>query len=211
MPSIDGRRLPAFASELQAWNNAQDAPGNTSPDRFSTPHFKLGMHMTSTVTLGGNPFNVNGQFPRKGQTAPAFSLVGKDLADVTLASFAGQRKVLNIFPSVDTPTCATSVRQFNARASALTNTVVLCISADLPFALGRFCGAEGLDKVVTLSTMRCRDFLEAYGVALANGPLAGLAARAVLVLDADNRVLHSQLVAEIKDEPDYDGAIAALA
>ena len=167
--------------------------------------------MTSTVTLGGNPFQVNGDFPQNGQAAPAFTLVGKDLSDVSLSSFAGQRKVLNIFPSVDTPTCATSVRKFNERASALANTVVLCVSADLPFALSRFCGAEGLDSVVTLSTMRGRAFLEDYGVALSNGPLAGLAARAVVVLDGSDRVLHSQLVAEIKDEPDYEAAIQALA
>ena len=166
--------------------------------------------MTSTVTLGGNPFQVDGSFPQKGQAAPAFTLVGKDLADVALSSFAGQRKVLNIFPSVDTPTCATSVRKFNEKASGLENTVVLCISADLPFALSRFCGAEGLDKVVTLSTMRGRDFLESYGVALSNGPLAGLAARAVLVLDADDQVLHSQLVGEIKNKPDYEAALQAL-
>ena len=136
--------------------------------------------MTNTVTLGGRPFQVNGNFPQKGEVAAAFTLVGKDLADVSLSSFAGQRKILNIFPSIDTPTCATSVRKFNERASALSNTVVLCISADLPFAQSRFCGAEGLDKVLTLSCMRGRDFLEAYGVALSNGPLAGLAARAVL-------------------------------
>ncbi|MBL8394452.1 MAG: thiol peroxidase [Candidatus Accumulibacter sp.] len=166
--------------------------------------------MTSTVTLGGNPFQVNGSFPQKGQVAPAFSLVGKDLADVTLSSLGGQRKVLNIFPSVDTPTCAASVRRFNQQASGLVNTVVLCISADLPFAQNRFCGAEGLDKVVTLSTMRGRQFLEDYGVALSNGPLAGLAARAVVVLDAENRVLHGQLVGEIKNEPDYEAALQAL-
>lgn len=167
--------------------------------------------MTNTVTLGGKPFQVSGGFPQPGQSAPDFTLVGKDLADVSLRSFAGQRKVLNIFPSIDTPTCATSVRKFNERAAALTNTVVLCISADLPFAQSRFCGAEGLDRVVMLSTMRGRDFLEAYGVALSSGPLAGLAARAVLVLDGDDTVVHSQLVAEIKDEPDYDAALQALA
>ena len=140
----------------------------------------------------------------------SFTLVGKDLSDVTLAGFAGQRKILNIFPSIDTPTCATSVRKFNEQANTLANTVILCISADLPFAQTRFCGAEGLDRVVTLSTMRGREFLEAYGVALSEGPLAGLAARAVIVLDADNKVLHSQLVAEIKDEPDYQAALAAV-
>jgi thiol peroxidase len=167
--------------------------------------------MTSTVTLAGNPFQVDGNFPQNGDLAPAFTLVGKDLADVTLGSFAAQRKVLNIFPSIDTPTCATSVRKFNQQASELANTVVLCISADLPFAQSRFCAAEGLDKVVTLSTMRGREFLENYGVALRNGPLAGLAARAVIVLDAEDRVLHSQLVAEIKNEPDYAAALQALA
>lgn len=167
--------------------------------------------MASTVTLGGNPFQVDGNLPQKGQTAPAFSLVGKDLADVTLASLAGKRKVLNIFPSIDTPTCATSVRKFNQSANDLANTVVLCISADLPFAQGRFCGAEGLANVVTLSTMRGSDFLKTYGVAMANGPLAGVSARAVVVLDENDKVLHSELVAEIKDEPDYDAALKALA
>ncbi len=167
--------------------------------------------MTGTVTLAGKPFQLRGSFPQKGQTAPAFVLVGKNLADVPLSSFAGQNKVLNIFPSIDTPTCATSVRKFNQKASELPNTVVLCISADLPFAQSRFCGAEGLDNVITLSTMRAHDFLETYGVALSNGPLAGLAARAVVVLDGNDRVLHSQLVAEIKDEPDYDAALQALA
>jgi len=127
--------------------------------------------MSNTVNLGGNPVNVAGNFPQKGQSAPAFSLVGKDLADVTLASLVGKRKILNIFPSIDTPTCATSVRQFNQKANDLPNTVVLCISADLPFAQSRFCGAEGLNNVVTLSTMRGRDFLNAYGVDLTSDPL----------------------------------------
>jgi len=165
----------------------------------------------ATVTLRGNPVRVDGTLPAPGQTAPAFSLVNGQLADVTLASLGGQRKILNIFPSVDTPTCATSVRKFNAQASGLDNAVVLCISADLPFAQARFCGAEGLDKVINLSTLRGREFLRDYGVAIADGPLAGLAARAVVVLDADNQVLHSELVAEIGSEPDYDAALAALA
>lgn len=166
--------------------------------------------MANTVTLGGNPLAVTGSFPQQGQQAPAFSLVGKDLADVALASFSGKRKVLNIFPSIDTPTCATSVRKFNQTASQLANTVVLCISADLPFAQSRFCGAEGLNNVVTLSTMRGREFLEAYGVALSSGPLAGVAARAVIVLDEKDRVLYSELVAEIKNEPNYDAALKSL-
>jgi thiol peroxidase len=166
--------------------------------------------MTSTVTLGGNPVEVAGNFPQKGQHAPAFLLVAKDLANVTLESFAGKRKILNIFPSIDTPTCATSVRQFNQKANDKPNTVVLCISADLPFAQSRFCGAEGLNNVITLSTMRGREFLDAYGVALKTGPLAGIAARAVVVLDEKNVVLHSQMVAEIKNEPDYAAALTAL-
>ena len=167
--------------------------------------------MANTVTLGGNPVQVDGLFPQPGQKAPPFTLVGKDLADVPLTHFAGRRKVLNIFPSVDTPVCAGSVRRFNQAAGQLENTVVLCISADLPFAQNRFCGAEGLENVVTLSTLRGRDFLKAYGVALASGPLAGLAARAVVVLDENNQVLHSELVPEIKQEPDYEAALRALA
>lgn len=167
--------------------------------------------MSSTVSLAGNPVTVGGNFLKKGQTAPEFKLVGKDLTDASLSSYGQQRKILNIFPSIDTPTCATSVRKFNKTANELDNTVVLCISADLPFAQARFCGAEGLDKVVTLSTLRGREFLEHYGVALQSGPLAGLAARAVVVLDRDNKVIHSELVSEIKSEPNYEAALAALA
>jgi thiol peroxidase len=166
--------------------------------------------MANTVTLGGNPIQVEGQFPQAGQQAPAFTLVGKDLSDVSLASLAGKRKILNIFPSIDTPTCATSVRKFNQSASKLPNTVVLCISADLPFAQSRFCGAEGLDNVQTLSTMRGRDFTTNYGVAISSGPLAGVTARAVVVLDANDKVLHSELVPEIKSEPNYEAALKAL-
>ena len=165
----------------------------------------------ASVTLGGNPVAINGQFPEIGSTAPAFSLVAKDLSELTLASLAGQRKVLNIFPSIDTPTCATSVRRFNEAASSVANTVVLCISADLPFAQNRFCGAEGLDKVITLSTMRGREFLAQYGVEIAGGVLAGVAARAVVVLDENDQVMHSELVAEIKEEPNYEAALTALA
>ncbi len=167
--------------------------------------------MASTVTLGGSPVQITGNFPQKGQIAPSFSLVGNDLADVPLLKFDGQRKVLNIFPSIDTPTCATSVRTFNKRASELANTVVLCISVDLPFAQKRFCGAEGLNNVITLSTMRGKEFLHDYGVEIASGPLTGVAARAVVVLDENNKVLHSELVPEIKNEPDYEAAIKALA
>ncbi len=163
------------------------------------------------VTLRGAPIQVAGDFPQAGQQAKALRLVGTDLADVELSAFAGKRKVLNVFPSVDTPICATSVRKFNAQASGLSNTVVLCISADLPFAQKRFCGAEGLENVVSLSTMRGAQFLEDYGVAIASGPLAGVAARAVIVLDEQDRVLYSELVGEIGTEPNYEAAIASLA
>ncbi|MFE3450542.1 thiol peroxidase [Nonomuraea sp. NPDC059194] len=165
----------------------------------------------SDVTFKGNPITVGGTFPQPGDAAPAFSLVGKDLSDVTLAAFGGKTKVLNIFPSVDTGVCAASVRRFNEVAAQHPEVAVVCVSADLPFAQGRFCGAEGLDNVVTLSLMRGREFLTAYGVAQESGPLAGLAARAVVVLDADNKVVYSELVPEITQEPDYEGALKALA
>src|SRR5512147_2644166 len=135
----------------------------------------------ATVTLKGSPIDVAGSFPQKGQKAPAFTLVAKDLKDVSLAEYAGKRKVLNIVPSLDTAVCATSTRKFNEKAGRLADTVVLVISADLPFASSRFCAAEGLTNVVTLSTMRGRDFLRAYGVDITSGPLAGVAARAVVV------------------------------
>ncbi|MFD1936372.1 thiol peroxidase [Nonomuraea mangrovi] len=165
----------------------------------------------SDVTFKGNPITVGGTFPQPGDAAPAFSLVGKDLSDVTLAAFGDKTKVLNIFPSIDTGTCAASVRRFNELAAQHPEVAVLCVSADLPFAQSRFCGAEGLDNVVTLSLMRGREFLTAYGVAQESGPLAGLAARAVVVLDGDNNVVYSELVPEITQEPDYEGALKALA
>lgn len=165
----------------------------------------------ATVTLAGNAVSVGGEFPKQGDLAKEFSLVSKDLADVSLATYAGKRKVLNIFPSVDTPVCANSVRHFNEDASKLENTVVLCISADLPFAQARFCGAEGLENVVTLSTLRGGEFKAAYGVDITDGVLAGLTARAVVVLDESNTVLHAELVSEITTEPDYAAALKALA
>lgn len=164
----------------------------------------------ATVTLGGNPITVAGHFPKVGDIAPEFSLTGKDLKDVGLKDFAGKRKVLNIVPSLDTPVCAKSTRIFNEKAAALANTVVLVISADLPFAMTRFCSTEGLSNVVTLSTVRGRDFHTKYGVDITDGPLKGLTARAVVVLDENNKVLHSELVPEIKQEPNYDAALAAL-
>lgn len=164
----------------------------------------------SKVTLGGNPIEVSGQLPKVGDKAPAFSLTGADLGDVGLEAFAGKRKVLNIVPSLDTPTCATSTRKFNTEAANLANTVVLVVSADLPFAAKRFCETEGLKNVHTLSNFRSPKFSSDYGVAITSGPLNGLTARAVVVVDASDKVVHAQLVPEIKDEPDYAAALAAL-
>lgn len=166
--------------------------------------------MTQTVKLQGNDVLVYGALLRAGEKAVPFKLVANDLSDVQLTKFAGKRKILNIFPSVDTGVCAASVRKFNETAAKLSNTVVLCISADLPFAQSRFCGAEGLSNVVTLSTLRAPQFLADYGVAISAGPLAGLAARAVVVIDENDQVVYSQLVNEITEEPDYDAALAAL-
>lgn len=164
----------------------------------------------AAVTLKGNPVTVAGNLPKKGAAAPDFNLTGKDLGDVSLKAYAGKRKVLNIVPSLDTPTCAQSTRVFNQKASGMNNTVVLVISADLPFAMSRFCSAEGLNNVVTLSTFRGRDFHGKYGVDVADGPLKGLTARAVVVLDENNKVMHSELVPEIANEPNYEGALSAL-
>ncbi|MDO9054796.1 MAG: thiol peroxidase [Gallionella sp.] len=162
------------------------------------------------VTLDGAPLTLYGTFPSVGQIAPEFTLVDKELKNVTLQSFAGKRKVLNIVPSLDTAVCATSTRRFNEAAGTLDNTVVLVISADLPFAMSRFCVAEGLENVIPLSLMRGRDFMRNYGVKIADTVLAGLTARAVLVLDENNRILHAELVDDITHEPDYAAALAAL-
>jgi thiol peroxidase len=164
----------------------------------------------SSVKFKGNPIRVDGSFPKVGEQAPGFKLVAGDLSEKSLSDFAGKRKVLNIFPSIDTGVCAASVRHFNKDAAGLENAVELCISADLPFAQARFCGAEGIQNVTMLSTMRGREFLKDYGVAMTDGPLAGLAARAVLVLDEHDKVMHAQLVDEIGHEPDYDAALKAL-
>lgn len=159
--------------------------------------------------LGGNPVHTSGELPTVGSVAPAFELVGPDLSTIE-GGASGTRTVLNIFPSIDTPTCATSVRRFNELAAQLEDTEVICVSADLPFAASRFCGAEGIDGVRTGSTFRGSSFPRDYGVQLVDGALAGLLARAVVVLDGDGTVLHSQLVPEIADEPDYHAALAAL-
>lgn len=161
------------------------------------------------ITLDGTPVHTQGSLPAVGTKAPEFTLVGNDLSPITLADFAGSRLILNIFPSVDTGICATSVRTFNERAAGLENTKVLCISRDLPFAQARFCGAEGIENVTVASDFRTT-FGETYGVTMINGPLEGLLARAVVVLDEKGNVIHSQLVPEIKQEPDYEGAISAL-
>ena len=163
----------------------------------------------ATVTLKGNPVHTSGEFPAVGSKAPDFKLTTADLADVTLASYAGKRKVLNIVPSLDTAVCATSTRKFNAAASDLPGTVVLVVSTDLPFAQKRFCSTEGLANVVPLSLMHSRSFAEDYGVLITDGPLAGVLARAVVVLDASDRVVHRELVPEIAQEPNYDAALKA--
>lgn len=164
----------------------------------------------SIVSLGGNPAHTSGELPAVGTDAPSFSLVKGDLSLISNTDLTGKKVVLNIFPSVDTPTCATSVRKFNAAASTLENTVVVCISADLPFAQGRFCGAEGLTNVVTASSFRSPAFGTDYGVTMTDTVLQGLLARAVVVLDESGKVVHTELVAEIAHEPNYDAALEAL-
>jgi thioredoxin-dependent peroxiredoxin len=164
----------------------------------------------ATITFKGNPIETHGNLPHKGAQAPDFTLVKADLSEVSLKNYAGKRVVLNIFPSVDTPTCAMSVRKFNEHASKLDNTAVLCVSADLPFALGRFCGAEGIKNVEVCSVFRSPAFGTDYGVLITTGPLRGVLSRAIVIIDESGTVLHSQQVAEIADEPDYAAAIAAL-
>ncbi len=161
------------------------------------------------MTLGGNPINTSGDLPAVGSSAPAFNLIGSDLSELTHEHVAGKKVVLNIFPSIDTPTCAASVRQFNERAGNRDDVVVVCISEDLPFAQNRFCGAEGIEGVITASSFRS-DFGSDYGVELLDGILTGLLSRAVVVLDESGNVVHSELVAEIANEPDYAAALAAL-
>lgn len=164
----------------------------------------------ATVTLRGNPLTVGGTFPQKGATAPDFTLTGNDMKDVSLKDFAGKKKVISIVPSLDTPVCAKSTKEFNQRAASHPNTVVLVVSADLPFAQKRFCGAEGISNVITLSTLRGRDFHQKYGVDIQDGALKGLTARGVVVVDENDKVVYSELVPEIAQEPNYDAALAAL-
>ena len=162
------------------------------------------------ITLRGNPIHTSGELPKTGSKAPDFKLTTKDLKDVSLADFKGKKKLLNIVPSLDTPTCALSTRKFNEHAKTHKDTVILIVSADLPFAQGRFCGIEHLENVTPLALMRDKKFAQDYGVLIQDGPLAGVTARAVVVLDANDRVVHTELVPEIAQEPDYEKALKAL-
>ncbi|MGH8370712.1 MAG: thiol peroxidase [Gammaproteobacteria bacterium] len=162
------------------------------------------------ITLQGNPIHTSGELPKAGAKAPDFKLVNKDLKDVSLADFKGKKKLLNIVPSLDTSVCALSTKKFNDHAKQHPDTVILVISADLPFAQTRFCGNEHLDNVVPLSLMRGKKFADDYGVLVQDGPLAGVTARAVVVLDANDKVVYTEMVPEIAQEPDYDAALKAL-
>jgi thiol peroxidase len=165
----------------------------------------------ATITLKGNPIETVGDLPKVGSKAPSFNLVAHDLSEISSESFAGKQVVLNIFPSVDTGTCAMSVRKFNEAASGLDNTVVICVSADLPFAAGRFCGAEGIENVKTGSVFRQPAFGLDYGVTVTTGPLAGLLSRSVVVIDAAGNIAYTEQVQETVEEPSYEAALAALA
>ena len=162
------------------------------------------------TALQGNPVQLSGDLPAVGSSAPDFSLTAGDLSDVSMATYAGKKKLLNIVPSLDTGVCAASTKKFNEMMAGRADAVALVISADLPFASGRFCGAEGITNVINLSMMRSRNFAKDYGILINDGPLAGITARAVVVLDANNQVVYTQLVPEITQEPDYDAAMAAL-
>jgi thiol peroxidase len=161
------------------------------------------------ITFQGKPMDTVGALPPLKTKAPDFRLTKTDLSDVSLADYGGKKIILNIFPSIDTPVCASSTRRFNEEASGMENTVVLCVSADLPFALDRFCGAEGLNNVIPLSVFRSPDFGKYYGVTIANGPLAGLLSRAVILIDSEGNITYTEQVPEIADEPDYTSALTA--
>lgn len=164
----------------------------------------------ATITLGGNAIHTNGELPKIGSQLADFQLIKDDLSVVSLQNFKGKKLVFNIFPSIDTGTCATSVRQFNQKASSLENTIVLCISRDLPFAQKRFCGAEGIENVVTLSDFKDGSFGKANGLEIIDGPLAGLHSRVIIVTDENGVVKHTEQVAEIANEPNYETALKAL-
>jgi thiol peroxidase len=164
----------------------------------------------ATISLRGTPAETSGELPVVGTKAPEFTLANQDLSELTLASLEGKRVILNIFPSIDTPTCQRSVRAFNEKAAALDNTVVLCVSPDLPFAQARFCGAENIENVATASTFRSPDFGKNYGVTFTTSKMTGLLSRAVVVIDTDGKVIHNEMVPEISQEPNYDDALAVL-
>ena len=164
----------------------------------------------AAITLGGNPISTSGELPKVGSKAPQFNLVKNDLSIATLSDYAGSKLVLNIFPSIDTGTCATSVRTFNEKASQLTNTKVLCVSRDLPFAQKRFCGAEGLENVINLSDFNTGEFGKNYGLEIVGSVLNGLHSRAIVVIDETGTITHTEQVLEIANEPNYDAALAAL-
>lgn len=171
--------------------------------------FKKQLNMAS-ITLKGNAINTSGKLPNIGDKSPDFKLIANDLSIKTLADFSGKKIILNIFPSIDTGTCATSVRNFNKEVAHLNNTVVLCISRDLPFAQARFCGAEGIENVITLSDFAAGNFGKAYGLEIIDGPLAHLHSRAIVVLDENKTVIYSEQVSEITDEPNYKNALKAI-
>ena len=164
----------------------------------------------ANITLGGNPIHTSGELPTVGSKCPDFTLVQNDLSTTSLSDFSGSKVVLNIFPSIDTGTCATSVRTFNQKASTLENTKVLCISRDLPFAQKAFCAAEGLDNVIMLSDFKNGDFGKTYGIEIQDGPLANLHSRVVIIINPDGKISYSEQVSEIADEPDYEKALAAI-
>ena len=168
------------------------------------------MKQFETVTFKGTAVHTNGMMPQKGEMAPDFTAVAGDLSDLSLGSLKGKRVILNIFPSLDTSVCATSVRKFNVKAAHLENVQVLAVSMDLPFAQGRFCTTEGIESVKPVSLFRSKDFAGKYGLMMVDGPLAGLTARAVIIVDENGKVIYAQLVPEITEEPDYDAALSAL-
>ena len=189
---------------------AAESGSMTETDSITQPQTLENDNMATTVTLQGNPFKLTGAQPAVGTQAPDFKAAKADLSDVKLSDYKGKRVILNIFPSIDTGVCAQSVRQFNKLASELDNSVVLCLSKDLPFASSRFCAAEGLNNVETLSLFRDDDMVKAYGLEIAEGPMRGLMARAVYVLDEAGKILYFELVPEITQEPNYDAALATL-
>lgn len=164
----------------------------------------------ATITLKGDPITTNGELPKVGDKAPDFKLTNTDLEDVSLSAYQGKKKLLNIVPSLDTPVCATSTKKFDEEAKKTGDAVMLIIAADLPFAMSRFCGAEGTDNVIPLSMMRDRNFAKDYGVLIQDGPMEGITARAIVVIDENDKVVYTEMVPEIAQEPDYDKAMAAL-